>query len=147
MRQPDDELGRDGTFFGRRQVGFDGVPLLGRQGYPSAVCGRTIAFLEQQEEEFKPVRHAEFFKDMKEVVLDRMLAESELIGNLLVTLALCGTLCHLKFARGKLVDLAGVDAVARGSAPESFQQKLRMVLIDPNLAPADMLDATGKFGQ
>src|ERR1700693_5559186 len=136
MSQPDDELGRDGAFFGRSQVGFDGVPLLGRQGYRCPVCGRTVALLEQQEEEFKPVRHPEFFKDMKQVVLDRMLAESELIGNLLVTLALCGTLCHLKFARGELVDLAGVDAFARWSAPESFQQKLRMVLIDPNFTLA-----------
>src|SRR5882724_7221079 len=147
MRQSDDELGRDGAFFGRSQVGFDGVPLLGCQGYRCPVCGRTVALLEQQEEEFKPVRHAEFFKDMKQVVLDRMLAESELIGNLLVALALCGTLCHLKFARGKLVDLAGLDTFAGWSAPERFQQELRMVVVSSNLAPADMLDATGKFGQ
>src|SRR5260221_2933937 len=117
MRQPDDELGRDGAFFGRSQVGFDRVPLLSRQGHRSPVCARTIAFLEQQEEEFKPVRHAEFFKDMKQVVLDRMLAEPELIGNLLVALALCGTLCHLKFSRRELVDLAGLDAVAGWTAP------------------------------
>lgn len=49
---------------------------------------------------------------MKKIVFDRMLAESELIRNLLVTLALCGTPCYLKFARGKLVDLAVLDAFA-----------------------------------
>jgi|SRR6185369_1075019 len=37
--------------------------------------------LRQQEEvEFEPIRHFEFFKHMKQVVLDRMLAESELIA-------------------------------------------------------------------
>src|SRR6185312_2997159 len=147
MRQSDDKLGRDGAFLGRIQVGLDGMPMFSRQGYRSPVCGRTVAFLKQPEEEFEPVRHSKFFKDMKQVVLDRMLAESELIGNLLVTLTLCGTLCHLQFARGKLVDVAGLDAFAGWSAPESFQQKRGMVLIDPNFAPADMLDATGKFGQ
>ncbi len=86
MRQPDHELGRYGAFFGRSQVGFDGIPLFSRQGYRGPVWGRTFAFLEQQEEEFKPIRHSEFFKDVKQIVLDRVLAAAELIGNLLVTL-------------------------------------------------------------
>ena len=123
------------------------MPLLRRQGYRSPICGRTVAFLEQQKKEFEPVRHTEFFKDMKQVVLDGMLAESELIGNLLVAFALSGTLCHLKFARRKLVDLAGIDAFAGWGAPESLQEKLTMVIVSPNLAPADVFDATGQFRQ
>ena len=71
MRQPDNELGRHGALFGGSQVGFDGAPLLSRQGYRSPVCGRTVALLRQQEEECEPIRHSEFFKHMKQAVLDR----------------------------------------------------------------------------
>jgi hypothetical protein len=48
LRQPDNELGRHGALFGGSQVGFDGAPLLSRQGYRSPVCRRTVAFLRQQ---------------------------------------------------------------------------------------------------
>src|SRR6185312_2730841 len=137
MRQSDDKLGRDGAFLGRIQVGLDGMPMFSRQGYRSPVCGRTVAFLKQPEEEFEPVRHSKFVKDMKQVVLDRMLAESELIGNLLVTLTLCGTLCPLQLARGTLVDVAASDALAAWSATASFQQKRAMVPPHPTLAPTD----------
>ena len=40
--------------------------------------------LDSKEEEFEPIRHSEFFKHMKQVVLDRMLAEFELIANCLL---------------------------------------------------------------
>jgi membrane carboxypeptidase/penicillin-binding protein len=39
-----------------------------------------------KEEEFEPIRHSEFFKHMKQVVLDRMLAEFELIALCLLLL-------------------------------------------------------------
>ena len=62
MRQPDNELGGPVALFGGSQVDFDGAPLLSRQGYRSPVCGRTVALLRQQEEEeFEPIRHFEFF--------------------------------------------------------------------------------------
>jgi hypothetical protein len=45
-----------------------------------------------------------------------MLAEPELIGDLLVGFAPGGVFRHLKFTTGELVDLAGFDALAGRSA-------------------------------
>ena len=60
---------------------------------------------------------------MKQVILDGMLAEPESIGDLFVAFALGGVFDHLKFPTGKLVDLAGFDALAGWSASEGFDQE------------------------
>jgi hypothetical protein len=84
---------------------------------------------------------------MKQVILDSVLAEPESICNLLVAFTLRGVFGHLKFPTGKLVDLAGFDALAGWSASEGFEQEPCMVLARPNLAPTDTLDTTGKVGE
>ncbi len=73
-----------------------------------------------------------------------MLAKPELVGDLLVALALRSALRHLKFPMRKQIDLAALDAFARWSASESFEQKLSMVPAGPELMDA-MRDAQGKF--
>jgi hypothetical protein len=104
-----------------------------------------VAFLEQQKKQFKSVRDAELVEDPKQVVFNGVLAKPELVGDLPVALALRSALSHLKFPMRKQIDLAALDAFARWSASESFEQKLRMVPAGPNLTPADMLDTSGKF--
>jgi hypothetical protein len=76
-----------------------------------------------------------------------VLAQPKSICNLLIALALGGTLRHLKFSMRKQINLSGFDALEGWSAPECLEQKLRMTAIRPNLAPADPLDASWKFRQ
>ena len=61
---------------------------------------------------------------MKQVVLDGMLAEPESICNLLIAFALRSVFDHLKFPTGKVIDLAGFDALAGWSASEGLKQEL-----------------------
>jgi hypothetical protein len=85
------------------------------------------------------------FEDPKQVVFNGVLAKPELVGDLLVALALRSALSHLKFPMRKQIYLAALDTLAGWCVSESLEQKLRMVPSGPNLTPADMLDTSRKF--
>ena len=71
---------------------------LSSEWHPAPTGYLRVALLEQQKKQFKSVRHPEFFKDTKQVILDGVLAKPEAVSNLLVALALSGTLCHLELS-------------------------------------------------
>src|ERR1043166_850418 len=131
MRQSDNELRCGGTFLGSYQISFNGMARLQPQSERSPIRSRTVAFLEQQEEQYESVRHRELFKDVKQIVLDGVLAESESIRNLLVAFALCGVFRHLQFARRKLINLAPPNAFAGWSASQGLQQNSEWCLLAP----------------
>jgi hypothetical protein len=145
MCQPNDELSCDGAVFGGFEVGFYGVANLSSEWYPGPTRCRGVAFLEQQEKQFKSVRDPELVEDPKQVVFNGVLAKPELVGDLLVALALRSALSHLKFPMRKQIYLAALDTLAGWCVSESLEQKLRMVPSGPNLTPADMLDTSRKF--
>ena len=55
MCQSDNELSRYRALFGGCQIGSDWMAWLGRQSFPSPICGWNVAFLEQREEQFKSI--------------------------------------------------------------------------------------------
>ena len=65
MRQPNNKLSCNDTLFRGLDVGFYGMANLSSEFYPPPTCSLCVAFLEQQEKRFKPVRDPELVKDAK----------------------------------------------------------------------------------
>src|ERR1700730_4382628 len=122
MGQSDNELRCNYALLGSLEVGSYRLADVISQRYSTRTRSLTAAL--EQEKQFHSVRHTQFLEDMKQIILDGVLAEPESICNLLVAFAVRCVFGHLSFPTGKLVNLAGFDAFVGWSASEGFEQEL-----------------------
>jgi hypothetical protein len=100
----------------------------------------------QIEEEFDTAGNAQFFKCAEEVILDGVLAEAQLRGDLLICSASCGTLDNFELAHGEGGRVLFSERRGDRNFLESIQQGVRLPLSSPEVALPDVRDAIDELG-
>jgi hypothetical protein len=74
MGHTNHELRRHNALISVLEVGRYGLTNIRVEWCSPPTRGLTITFFEEEKKQFTPVRHPEFFKDMKQVILYGVLA-------------------------------------------------------------------------
>src|SRR6185437_8154677 len=94
----------------------------------------SLTMAEGVENQFDAAGDAELVENAEEVILNRMLAEVELLGDFAVGEALSDAGDHLLLALAEQALALGVDNVKWRHLAQGFQDELQFAIVGPDLA-------------